>query len=81
MESSLRRRYCYARERLAGLFFQRGEHWYNFQGVRAYKEKFEPAWVPRYLAYQDAWEWPMALANASALIAGGWRGFARRPAS
>ena len=29
-------------------------------------------WVPRYMAYQGAWEWPVALANVSALIAGSW---------
>ena len=63
---------AHARERLARLLFQRGEHWYNFQGLRAYKDKFDPAWVPRYMAYQDAWEWPVAIAHVSALIAGGW---------
>src|SRR5207245_575302 len=60
------------RERLAGLAFRRGEQWYNFQGVRFYKQKFDPDWVPRYMAYQGAWEWPVALANVSALIAGSW---------
>ncbi len=63
---------AHARERLARLLFQRGEHWYNFQGLRAYKDKFDPTWVPRYMAYQDAWEWPVAIAYVSALIAGGW---------
>jgi len=59
-------------ERLAGLLFRRGDHWYNFQGVRFYKQKFDPEWVPRYMAYQRAIEWPAALANVSALIAGSW---------
>ena len=59
-------------ERLAGLLFRRGDHWYNFQGVRSYKQKFDPEWVPRYMAYQRAIEWPVALANVSALIAGSW---------
>ena len=27
-----------------------GEHFYNFQGLRQYKEKFDPVWEPRYLA-------------------------------
>jgi phosphatidylglycerol lysyltransferase len=63
---------AHARERLARLLFQRGEHWYNFQGLRAYKQKFDPEWVPRYMAYQNAWEWPVAIAYVSALIAGGW---------
>ena len=63
---------AYTRERLANLFFQHGETWYNFQGLRLYKEKFGPEWVPRYMAYQNAWEWPVAIAHVSALIAGGW---------
>ncbi|HTM24289.1 MAG TPA: bifunctional lysylphosphatidylglycerol flippase/synthetase MprF [Vicinamibacterales bacterium] len=63
---------AHMRERLAGLAFRRGEQWYNFQGVRFYKQKFDPDWVPRYMAYEAAWEWPVALANVSALIAGSW---------
>ena len=63
---------AYTRERLANLFFQHGETWYNFQGLRLYKEKFGPEWVPRYMAYQNTWEWPVAIAHVSALIAGGW---------
>jgi phosphatidylglycerol lysyltransferase len=63
---------AHTRERLANLFFQHGETWYNFQGLRLYKEKFAPEWVPRYMAYQNAWEWPVAIAHVSALIAGGW---------
>ncbi|HEY7055343.1 MAG TPA: phosphatidylglycerol lysyltransferase domain-containing protein, partial [Vicinamibacterales bacterium] len=61
------------------VIFQRGEHWYNFRGVRSYKQKFDPEWVPRYMAYPDAWEWPVATASMSALVAGGW-GSALRPA-
>ena len=35
----------------AGAFlFRQGEHFYNFQGVRQYKDKFDPVWEPRYLA-------------------------------
>jgi phosphatidylglycerol lysyltransferase len=64
---------AHQRERLASLIFRRGEQWYNFQGVRQYKQKFDPEWMPRYLAYDAAWEWPVALANASALIAGSWK--------
>jgi phosphatidylglycerol lysyltransferase len=63
---------AHARERLANLLFQHGENWYKFQGLRFYKEKFDPVWAPRYMAYQNAWEWPAAITNASALVAGGW---------
>ncbi len=68
------RRGAHRRERLASLVFRRGEQWYNFQGVRYYKQKFNPDWLPRYMAYEAAWEWPVALANVSALIAGSWKG-------
>ena len=64
---------AYRRERLASLAFRRGEQWYNFQGIRFYKQKFNPDWLPRYMAYEGAWEWPVALANVSALIAGSWK--------
>jgi phosphatidylglycerol lysyltransferase len=67
------RKGAHARERFASLLFQHGEHWYNFQGLRFFKQKFEPEWVPRYMGYQSAWEFPIATAYVSALIAGGWR--------
>lgn len=63
---------AHPRERLARLLFQHGEHWYNFQGLRYYKQKFDPDWQPRYLGYQSAWEFPFATASVAALIAGGW---------
>jgi phosphatidylglycerol lysyltransferase len=60
-------------ERLASILFQHGEHWYNFRGLRLFKEKFGPRWVPRYLAYPAFWMWPQAVVHAAAIIAGGWR--------
>lgn len=72
-------RSAHMRERLARLLFQRGEQWYNFQGLRFFKDKFRPEWVPRYLAYQNAGEWPVVIAHASALIAGGWSRILRPP--
>ena len=63
---------AHPRERLARLVFQHGEHWYNFQGLRFFKQKFEPDWQPCYLSYQSALEFPIAIAYVSALIAGRW---------
>lgn len=60
-------------ERLANILFQHGEHWYNFRGLRLFKEKFDPQWVPRYLAYPSFWMLPQVIASVSAMIAGGWR--------
>ncbi len=62
-------------ERLAHLLFRHGEGLYNFQGLRAYKAKYHPRWVPRYMAYPEFWEWPLAAVQVSVLIAGGWRSF------
>lgn len=60
-------------ERLANILFQHGEHWYNFRGIRLFKQKFDPRWVPRYLAYPAFRMWPQVILNVAALIAGGWR--------
>ena len=56
-----------------------GESFYNFQGLRAYKEKFDPVWEPRYLAYPGGLALPRIVADVSALIAGGYRRIFSKP--
>jgi phosphatidylglycerol lysyltransferase len=59
----------------AGAFlFRQGEHFYNFQGVRQYKDKFDPVWEPRYLASPGGLALPRILANVAALVSGGLGG-------
>jgi len=58
--------------RLAGLAYRHGDAFYNFQGLRAFKDKFHPEWQPRYLAYPGGLSLLAALADVSALIAGGY---------
>ena len=59
----------------AGAFvFRHGEHFYNFRGLREYKDKFNPQWQPRYLAYPSGLALPQILANIATLISGGVRG-------
>jgi phosphatidylglycerol lysyltransferase len=60
-------------ERLAHQFFLHGEAWYNYQGLRRFKERFHPLWEPRYMAYRRPWDWPFAVAAATQLVSGGWR--------
>ncbi len=59
--------------KIASYLYEHGERYYNFQGLRAYKEKFDPVWEPRYLAYPGGLSLPKILADVSALIAGGYR--------
>lgn len=55
-----------------GLLVHRyGEHFYNFDGLRRYKEKFHPVWRPRYLASPGGMAMPRILLDTAALIAGG----------
>ena len=59
--------------RLGAFLYDHGEAIYHFQGLRAYKDKFDPAWEPHYLAYVGGMRLPRILADVSALIAGGYR--------
>ena len=59
---------------VASLIFHHGEAFYNFKGLREYKQKFHPEWEPRYLAVRSQWDLPTALADITTLIGGGWRG-------
>ncbi|WP_273455906.1 bifunctional lysylphosphatidylglycerol flippase/synthetase MprF [Nevskia ramosa] len=60
--------------RLGRLLFSHGEHFYNFQGLRAFKEKFDPVWEPRYLASPGGVTPLIVLTDTAALISGGLRG-------
>ncbi len=64
--------------RLGALVYRFGENFYNFQGLREYKEKFDPIWEPRYLASPGGLQLPRILTNVSALISGGITGIVRK---
>jgi len=57
--------------RLGAFVFRHGEDFYNFQGLRQYKDKFDPVWQPKYLACPGGMVLPHILANLAALISGG----------
>ena len=60
--------------RLGALLFRHGEHFYNFQGLRRYKEKFDPVWEPRYLAAPGGLALPRVLTDVTLLVSGGVSG-------
>jgi len=58
--------------RLAGLIWRFGGKFYNFRGLRGFKNKFAPRWEPRYLAASGSISVFLTLADLS-LLAGGRR--------
>ncbi|MGH7779029.1 MAG: bifunctional lysylphosphatidylglycerol flippase/synthetase MprF [Candidatus Binataceae bacterium] len=60
--------------RLAGLLWEHGGSIYNFQGLRAFKNKFHPVWEPRYLAASGAIGPYITLADVAALASGFLKG-------
>ena len=61
-------------QRTASLVYRYGDHFYNFKGLRQYKEKFDPEWKPRYIAFPGGLTLPGILTNVASLISGGMRG-------
>jgi len=57
--------------RFAAALYNHGEHFYHFQGLREYKEKFHPVWRPKYLATRGGLALPVVMANVVTLISGG----------
>ena len=60
--------------RIGAFIFHHGEHFYNFQGLREYKEKYKPVWQPKYLASPGGLALPRVLINIASLISGGVKG-------
>jgi phosphatidylglycerol lysyltransferase len=66
-------RYARPSEKLARLAFEFGNRFYNYKGLRSFKEKFHPEWRSTYLAYPILTPLLMLLVDTAALIAGGYR--------
>lgn len=60
--------------RIGGFIYEHGEHFYRFEGLRAYKEKFDPVWSPNYLACPGGLAAPRILYEVNVLVSGGLRG-------
>ncbi|NNE07061.1 MAG: DUF2156 domain-containing protein, partial [Gemmatimonadetes bacterium] len=64
--------------RVGDLVYRHGEAFYNFQGLRRYKEKFDPVWESRYIACPGSFALPRILLGVTALIGGGIQGVIRK---
>jgi phosphatidylglycerol lysyltransferase len=54
--------------KMATLLFRHGDRFYNFEGLRDYKNKFDPVWSPRYLAAPGDLALPRILVDVTQLI-------------
>jgi phosphatidylglycerol lysyltransferase len=66
-----RRRLAPLWHQIGAIVFEHGDQFYNFRGLRQFKQKFEPLWEPRYLASPGGIDPLIVLADAAALISGG----------
>ncbi len=60
--------------RFGRLIYRHGGAFYNFAGLRAFKQKFQPDWRPRYLAAPPNVSPMFAMRDTALLIAGSARG-------
>ncbi|WP_424830804.1 bifunctional lysylphosphatidylglycerol flippase/synthetase MprF [Ruegeria sp.] len=63
--------------RIGGFVYEHGEQFYHFEGLRAFKQKFEPEWSPNYLASPGGLAAPRILYEVNILISGGLRGLTK----
>ncbi len=56
--------------RLGTFIYRRGDEIYNFEGLRAFKQKFGPVWTPQYLACPGGLVMPQVLLDVASLISG-----------
>lgn len=61
-------------DRFGSAVYDLGERFYNFKGLRAFKQKFNPHWQPRYLAVSGGTNPFVALMDVTLLIGGGIKG-------
>ncbi len=64
--------------RFESFLYRHSDHFYNFQGLRDYKDKFGPHWEPRYLASPGGFSLPLVITDIAAIISRGFKGVISR---
>ena len=67
-------RLAQAMSRVGAFLYKHGDTFYDFVGLRSFKEKFNPQWTPAYVAVTHARAVPFALGNLALLSGGGLLG-------
>jgi len=63
--------------RIGALVYREAGGLYGFEGLRAFKQKYDPRWEPVYIAAPAGWLLAPALADAALLSSGGLAGLLR----
>lgn len=59
--------------RMGAMVYRHGRHFYNFEGLRQFKDKFDPDWQAKFLVAPPRANVLLIAADAAALIGGGLR--------
>ena len=58
-------------DRIGSFVYEHGEQFYHCEGLRSFKQKFNPVWTPNYLASPGGLAAPRILYEVNVLISGG----------
>ncbi|WP_338777688.1 bifunctional lysylphosphatidylglycerol flippase/synthetase MprF [Metabacillus sp. FJAT-52054] len=61
-------KYAFWSEKAAARIYRHGQYFYQFEGIRKYKEKFASRWEPKYLAFSSRSALPVTMLQLSRLI-------------
>ena len=57
--------------KVGNLLYRHAENFYHFEGLKSFKQKFNPVWSPQYVCTRGGFALPTVLFDITALISGG----------